>query len=71
MNSGSFHRLRAIKELLIKGAKREIRDNNNKRPVDLIDSLEDDTNKEELRKLLHREPHYLPCCHLRQPMRKI
>jgi hypothetical protein len=57
--------MRAIKELLIKGAQREIRDNNNRRPVDLIENLTDEQQKNDLRVLLEKEPHYLPCCHLR------
>ena len=57
--------MRAIKELLIKGAQREIRDNNNRRPVDLIENLADEQQKNDLRVLLEKEPHYLPCCHLR------
>jgi ankyrin repeat protein len=35
-NIENFVNMRAIKELLIKGADREIRDNNNRRPADLI-----------------------------------
>ena len=64
MNSENFYHLRAIKELLIKGANREITDNLGQKPIDVIPQNSEDQS-EELKKLLYKEPRYLPCCHLR------
>lgn len=64
-------KLRAIKEILIKGGDRDALDAQRRRPIDLLLELSDDEIKQSLDKLLHKLPFYMPCCHLRQPMRKI
>lgn len=48
--SNRFPNTRTIKELLIKGADRDARETKNGlRPIDLVDSLEDNEIKEELK----------------------
>ena len=70
--SNRFPNTRTIKELLIKGANRDARETKNGlRPIDLVDSLEDNEIKEELKQLLVKPSIPLPCCHFRTPMIKI
>ena len=40
-------------------------------PMDIVDELKDDKLKADLRELLKKQPNYIPCCHIRQPMKKI
>ena len=69
--SARFTTTRSIKELLIKGADRDAKESSGLRPIDLVDSLEDNETKEELKQLLKKPTNLLPCCHFRQPMVKI
>ena len=69
--SARFPNTRAIKELLIKGADRDAVELSGLKPIDLVESLEDNETKEELRGLLKKPTFLLPCCHFRQPMVKI
>ena len=69
--SARFPNTRAIKELLIKGADRDAVEKSGLRPIDLVDVLDDNETKEELRNLLKKPTFILPCCHFRQPMVKI
>ena len=66
-----FPNTRTIKELLIKGADREARERSGLRPIDLVDALDDNDQKEELKQLLVKPTILLPCCHFRTPMVKI
>ena len=66
-----FPNTRAIKELLIKGADRDAVEKNGLKAIDLIETLDDNELKEELRGLLKKPTFILPCCHFRQPMVKI
>lgn len=63
--SSRFPSTRAIKELLIKGANREAVEKNGLKPIDLVDCIEDNETKEELRELLKKQTFILPCCHFR------
>lgn len=47
--SARFTTTRSIKELLIKGADRDARESSGMRPIDLVDSLEDNETKDELK----------------------
>ena len=47
--SARFPNTRAIKELLIKGADRDAVEKSGLKPIDLVDCLEDEATKEELR----------------------
>jgi len=69
--SSRFPNTRAIKELLIKGADRDAVEKSGLKPIDLVECLEDNETKEELRGLLKKPKFILPCCHFRQPMVKI
>lgn len=69
--SARFPNTRAIKELLIKGADRDAVERSGLKPIDLVDCLEANAPKEELRELLKKPQILLPCCHFRQPMVKI
>ena len=69
--SARFPNTRAIKELLIKGADRDAVEKSGLKPIDLVECLEDNETKEELRQLLQKPKFFLPCCHFRQPMVKI
>ncbi len=69
--SARFPNTRAIKELLIKGADRDAVELSGLKPIDLVESLEDNETKEQLRRLLKKPTFLLPCCHFRQPMVKI
>jgi hypothetical protein len=63
--------LRAIKELLIKGANRDLKNKEGQKPIDLALTIEDLKLRERVAELLGRDSVYLPCCHLRQPLRKV
>lgn len=52
MNAESFLNTRAIKELLIKGASRQLVDSEGRRPVDHVKNLTDEALKTELEGLL-------------------
>ena len=69
--SNRFPNTRTIKELLIKGADREATENKGLKPTDLVDRLEDNETKEELKSLLVKPDIIFPCCHMRTPMIKI
>jgi palmitoyltransferase len=66
-----FPNTRSIKELLIKGASRSITEENGLKPIDLVDEIEDEQKRRELLELLKEPGFYIPCCHFRQPMKKI
>lgn len=66
-----FPNTRSIKELLIKGAARSITEENGLKPIDLVDEIEDEQKRRELIELLKEPGFYIPCCHFRQPMKKI
>lgn len=57
--------------MLIKGASRSIEDENGLKPIDVVEELKADDLKKELRGLLEKQPSYIPCCHFKQPMKKI
>ena len=63
--SARFPNTRAIKELLIKGADRDAVEKSGLRPIDLVESLDDNETKEELKLLLKKPTFILPCCHFR------
>lgn len=60
-----FPNTRSIKELLIKGASRDITEENGLKPIDLVDEIEDEQKKRELTELLKDPGFYIPCCHFR------
>jgi ankyrin repeat protein len=60
-----FPNTRSIKELLIKGASRDITEENGLKPIDLVDEIEDEQKKRELAELLKDPGFYIPCCHFR------
>ena len=70
-SADQFPNTRSIKELLIKGASRDIADENGLKPIDLVDEVEDEAKRKELKELLKDPGFYIPCCHIRQPMKKI
>lgn len=54
INFENFVNTRAIKELLIKGASRDIKDNEGKRAADHIESVSDETLRKDLDGLLQK-----------------
>jgi hypothetical protein len=56
---------------LIKGASRDIKEENGLKPIDLVGEIENEALRNELTQLLKRPGFYLPCCHFKQPMQKI
>ena len=54
INAENFVNTRAIKELLIKGASREILDNEGRRAVDHVEGLTDEQLKKDLSGLLQK-----------------
>jgi ankyrin repeat protein len=56
-----FPNTRSIKELLIKGASRDIKEKTGLRPIDLVDEVEDETKRTELKELLKDPGFYMPC----------
>ena len=60
-----FPSTRSIKELLIKGADRDAREKNGLKPLDLVEKVEDNEVKAELRELLKKQTNLMPCCHFR------
>ena len=66
-----FPNTRSIKELLIKGASRDIQEENGLKPIDLVGEIENEALRIELTQLLKKPGFYLPCCHFKQPMQKI
>ena len=69
--SNRFPNTRTIKELLIKGADRDATERSGLKPIDLVETLEDNETKDELKQLLVKPRIFLPCCHFRTPMVKI
>ena len=69
--SNRFPNTRTIKELLIKGADRDAVERSGLKPIDLVEMLDDDHIKQDLRQLLVKPTILLPCCHFRTPMVKI
>ena len=61
----NFDDSRAIKELLIKGADRAIKNNDGQRPIDLVREVQTDYDEEErkneLMVLLDKQPTHIPC----------
>lgn len=66
-----FPTTRSIKELLIKGASRDIKEENGLKPIDLVAEIENEALRIELTQLLKKPGFYLPCCHFKQPIQKI
>ena len=66
------YKMRPIKDLLILGSDRQIKDNDGQTPKDVIprDGL-DQENKNELERILGKQPPYIPCCTLRLPLKRI
>jgi hypothetical protein len=46
---------------LIKGASRDIKEKTGLRPIDLVDEVEDETKRTELKELLKDPGFYMPC----------
>ncbi len=68
-----FPNTRSIKELLIKGAKRNAVDNEGKRPIDLTDHIQYNLKlKKDIAVLLkQKKSAFCPCCHVKQPLQKL
>lgn len=60
-----FPSTRSIKELLIKGASRTIRDSKGRRPIDMLGELGDNRLKNELYILLSRNKNCCTVCHIK------
>lgn len=60
-----------VRELIFKGASRDIQNNDGKKPIDLLENFEDQVLKEELNQILGVQPCYLPCFHIKQPLKKL
>ena len=60
-----------VRELILKGASRDLKDEDGNKPFDLSQKLEDYTLRRELSKMLGKQPTYLPCFHLKQPLLKV
>ena len=71
----NFDDSRAIKELLIKGADRTIKNNDGQKPIDLVQDVQTDYDEEdrknELMILLDKQPTHIPCFTLKQPLKKV
>lgn len=63
-----FPSTRSIKELLIKGASRTLRDNKGRKPIDMVKDLNDSRLKNELYNLLSRNKTCCTLSHLKQPL---
>lgn len=66
-----FAHFRSMMEMLIKGASRDIRDANGNRPIDLIDPTTPQIQKNELIKILGKQPITIPCSQVTTPIKKI
>ena len=62
---------KTVKELIFKGADRNITNKWGEKPIDLIDWIESAETKERLRSTLGAQPMYLPCFHIKQPLQKL
>ena len=65
-----FPNTRSLKELLIKGASRDIKENSGKKAIELVSEVEDEQKRKELTELLKEPGFYIPSSHIRQPMQK-
>ena len=65
-----YHTLRPIKEMLIKGSSRDIKDIDGKKPVDLIDPY-GYAQQAELQQILGKQPITIPCCQFKTPLKKL
>jgi hypothetical protein len=54
--------------LLVRGSKRDALDKNGRRPVDLIDQINDEALQNELRQML-KEPRVIACCMVKTPLK--
>lgn len=67
--SYKFGTTRTTKELLIRGADRDAKEYlENKKPIDITETLQDNETRDELRQILIKPKFLLPCCHFRIPM---
>jgi ankyrin repeat protein len=75
-NITKFKQLRPIKEMLIKGASREITDHQGLRPLDLVDIAERNSGLSEqfrvdLQAILGKQPLNIPCSQIKPPLAKL
>jgi hypothetical protein len=54
-----------VRELILKGASRDLEDEDGNKPIDLCVNIEDPSLKSELSKILGVQPTYLPCFHFK------
>lgn len=64
-------KLRPIKDLLILGADRTVKNANGETPLDVIPKEANEETRDELVRILKKQPLYIPCCTLRLPLKKI
>ena len=58
--------------MLIKGSSRDLKDNNNKTPLDVIPTDKvTPSNQEELMRILGKQPMSLPCYQFKTPLKKL
>lgn len=62
---------RPLKEMLIKGSLRSIKDYNGKTPIDLIPPTTSPSSQEELVKILGKQPISIPCFQIKTPLKKL
>lgn len=61
-----------VRELIFRGADRNLRNIDNKTPYDLVDEyIESEKMRKDLKKMLGKQPTYYPCFHVKQPMKKL
>ena len=65
-----FKDLRAVKQMLIMGANREMMNCNDYKPIDMISSELEDYYREHLECILRKQPLNIPCCQKSIPMIK-
>ena len=66
-----LYNTKTVRELIFKGARRDIKIKKGELASDLLNRLEDEKLKSELEKILGDQPCYLPCFHVKQPLKKI
>jgi len=62
---------KTVRELIFKGAERDAKNSEGLKPCDMIDKIEDEQIKAELSKILGDQPCYMPCFHVKQPLKKL
>ena len=60
-----------MRELIYKGADRNIKNSKGMKPIDLVKNIDDMQVREEMKKLLGPQPKYIPCFHIKQPLQKL